>query len=108
MSLSELPKSDIYRDTLALLNSGKVELLDHPRLIAQLCGLERRTARGGKDLIDHAKGAHDDVANAACGAMLLASHVTQTLRIPDAMLERFRTMRPCRQGDYAPDFSNRW
>jgi hypothetical protein len=66
------PKSDIYRDALPLLNAGRVELLDHSRLIAQLVGLERRTARGGKDSIDHAPGAHDDVANAACGALVTA------------------------------------
>jgi hypothetical protein len=46
--LSEKPKSDIYRDSLPLLNSGKLELLDHKRLAAQLVGLERRTARGGE------------------------------------------------------------
>ncbi len=47
--LSEKPKSDIYRDMLPLLNSRKVQLLDDRRLIAQFHGLERRTARGGKD-----------------------------------------------------------
>ena len=66
------PKSDIYRDVLPMLNSGRVELLDHARLLAQLLGLERSTARGGKDSIDHAPGAHDDVANAVAGAVLLA------------------------------------
>jgi hypothetical protein len=30
---------------LPLLNSGKVELLDHPRLVSQLYGLERRTGK---------------------------------------------------------------
>jgi hypothetical protein len=30
----------------------------------QLCELERRTARGGRDSVDHAAGGHDDVANA--------------------------------------------
>jgi hypothetical protein len=39
-------------------------------LIAQLLGLERRTARSGKDSIDHAPGGHDDVANAAASALL--------------------------------------
>ena len=39
------------------------------RLINQLCGLERRTSRAGKDSITHAPGAHDDVANAAAGAL---------------------------------------
>ena len=45
----EKTKSALYQDLLPLLNSGRVELLDHTRLIAQLCQLERRTARGGKD-----------------------------------------------------------
>ncbi len=71
-SLSDQPKSDLYRDTLPLLNSGKVELLDLPRLVTQLCGLERRVARGGRDSIDHGPGAHDDVANAVAGVLLLA------------------------------------
>ena len=70
--LSDKPKSDLYRDMLPLLNSGKVELLDHPRLVSQLCGLERRTARGGRDSIDHAPGQHDDIANAVAGAAILA------------------------------------
>jgi len=61
------PKSELYKDLLPLVNSGQVELLDHPRSIAQLCSLERRTARGGRDSIDHAPGAHDDVANAIAG-----------------------------------------
>ena len=65
--LATKTKSDFYRDVLATFNSGRIELLDHPKLIAQLCGLERRTARGGKDSIDHAPNAHDDLANAVAG-----------------------------------------
>jgi hypothetical protein len=70
--LSVKPKSDLYRDLLPLLNSRRVELLDHPRLINQLVSLERRTARGGRDSIDHPPGGHDDVANAVAGALLAA------------------------------------
>ena len=70
---SERTKSDIYKEFLPLLNSGTVELLDLPRLHAQLGGLERRTARGGKDSIDHGPGQHDDLCNAACGALTLAA-----------------------------------
>jgi hypothetical protein len=66
-------KSDLYKELLPALNSGKVELLDVPRLVTQLAGLERRTARGGRDSIDHAPGGSDDVANAAAGALLLAA-----------------------------------
>jgi hypothetical protein len=56
------------------LNSRRVQLLDDRRLISQFHGLERRTARGGKDSIDHGPGQHDDVANAVAGALVLASH----------------------------------
>ena len=63
------PKSAIYGDALPSLNAHLVELLDHPRLVAQLCGLERRTSRGGRDSIDHAPHGHDDLSNAACGVL---------------------------------------
>jgi hypothetical protein len=75
------PKSDLYRELLPLLNSGRVVLLDHPRLIAQLCGLERRSARGGRDSIDHGPHAHDDLANAAAGALLRAAARQGSLQI---------------------------
>ena len=70
---SEKPKNEIYLDMLPMLNSRQVELLDLPRMAAQFCGLERRTARGGKDSVDHAPKAHDDIANAVAGALLLAN-----------------------------------
>ncbi|WP_245462015.1 hypothetical protein [Shinella sp. JR1-6] len=66
------PKSDLYKDLLPLINSAEVDLLDIPVLVTQLCGLERRTARGGRDSIDHSPGAHDDVANAVAGVLTQA------------------------------------
>lgn len=63
------PKSDMYRDLLPSVNSGEVDLLDLPRIQTQLIGLERRTARGGRESIDHAPGAHDDVANVVAGVL---------------------------------------
>jgi len=68
---SEYTKSDLYREVLPIINAGRCELLDLPVLCAQLVGLERRVARGGKDSIDHAPGGRDDVANAAVGALTL-------------------------------------
>jgi hypothetical protein len=64
------PKSDLYKDMLPVLNSGTVELLDHAKAISQICSLERRTARGGRDSIDHAPRARDDLANAIAGAVV--------------------------------------
>ena len=68
--IAQQAKSDLYRDALPLLNSRRVELPDHQRLINQLVGLERRTARSGRDSIDHIAGAHDDIPNACAGALL--------------------------------------
>jgi hypothetical protein len=63
-------KSDLYCDLLPLLNAKRVELLDNPRLAAQLVGLERRTARSGRDTVDHTPGAHDDLANVVAGVLV--------------------------------------
>ena len=38
----------------------------------QLCQLERRAARSGKDSIGHAPGAHDDLANSVAGSLTLS------------------------------------
>src|SRR5262245_34392092 len=65
-------KSEIYVDLLPLINSTAVDLLDNDRLVTQLTSLERRTSRGGRDSIDHAPGAHDDLANAVAGALVTA------------------------------------
>jgi hypothetical protein len=70
---SDLTKSQIYLEALPLLNGGLVDLLDDDRLVNQICGLERRVARGGKDSVDHAPHAHDDLANSALGAAWLAA-----------------------------------
>lgn len=67
---SARPKSDLYGDLLPLLNAQRIELLDIPRLSAQLVGLERRTARSGRDSIDHSPGGHDDLANAVAGVLV--------------------------------------
>lgn len=65
-------RSAIYMDVVPLINAGLVSLLEHTKLERQLLGLERRVSRAGRDLVDHGRGAHDDLANAACGALLAA------------------------------------
>lgn len=69
----ERNKSALYADLLPLLSSGRVELLDNDRMIKQLCQLERRTRTGGKDVIDHPVGLHDDLINSAAGALVHSS-----------------------------------
>jgi hypothetical protein len=72
-AVSEKTKSDLYREMLPLLNSGRVELLDLPPMIGQFAALERRNTRGGRDSIDHPIGVHDDLANVVAGALVLAA-----------------------------------
>jgi hypothetical protein len=67
---SARPKSDIYIDLLPMLNAKRIEILENHRLSAQLVGLERRTARSGKDSVDHVPGGHDDLANAVAGVLV--------------------------------------
>jgi hypothetical protein len=62
-----------------LLNSGKVKLLDNQKSINQICNLERRTARSGKDSINHAPGSHDDSANSIAGACSLSTSTGNTV-----------------------------
>jgi hypothetical protein len=73
--------SDLYTEFLPILNSRRAELPDHPRLISQLCQLERH-AGGAKDNVKHPPGGHDDVANAVAGAIVMALQVA-VVRVPN-------------------------
>jgi hypothetical protein len=84
---SDLSKSDAYLELLPLLNSNKCRILDQPRLISQLCGLERRTARGGKDSVDHGPNQHDDLINSAALALVNAK-LKPRMIISDEMLRQ--------------------
>jgi hypothetical protein len=90
--VAELVKSAIYQELLPLLNSERVELLDNPRLVAQLIGLERRTARSGRDSIDHAPGAHDDVVNAVAGAIVAVATTRGPIIIPKGLIAKVELM----------------
>jgi hypothetical protein len=61
------PKNVLYAELLPRLTSGEVELLDNDLLVTQLAALERRTRSGGRDVIDHPPGGHDDLANVVAG-----------------------------------------
>jgi hypothetical protein len=69
---SVLDTSATYGEALGLFTSGRARLVSNGRLISQLAGIERRTGMA-RDKYDHAAGAHDDLAAACCGAMVLAN-----------------------------------
>jgi hypothetical protein len=70
---SELPKSQLYLEFLPRICSGQVELLDDEFLVNQLASLERRTRSGGKDIVDHPSGGHDDISNVVSGVCSVAT-----------------------------------
>jgi hypothetical protein len=69
---SEKDRSQIFQEALPLFTRGQVELLDEKVLLSELRGLERRTRPMGRDMITHGPGGNDDLANSACGALVLA------------------------------------
>ncbi len=85
---SELSASQIYEAFIPIVMNEKAILLDNSRLKMQLSNLERKTRAGGKDVIDHPSGSHDDMAVACAGALLSAqgearpSDLELALRLP--------------------------
>jgi hypothetical protein len=65
--LANQTKSELFRDLLPLLNSGRIVLPRNDRLQGQIVGLEAV----GRDTISHPDRGHDDVANAVAGAAAL-------------------------------------
>jgi len=64
---AEKDKSGLYLDFLPLALSCSVELLDNKHLFTELRSLERRTRKGGRDLVDHPPKGHDDLVNSVAG-----------------------------------------
>jgi len=102
---AEKSKSQLYLELLPAINSGTVELLDHRGLVEQLCALERRTSRGGRDSIDHPPKGRDDLANAVAGVVALvakraAHRLTASIQLPNLWRPS-----PWSDSSYVPD---RW
>jgi hypothetical protein len=71
---SYFDRSAAYLEVEPLFAQGRIALLDHPRLARELKLLERRPRSGGKTIVDHPTGQHDDHANAlALAAALVAA-----------------------------------
>jgi hypothetical protein len=85
--VSQRSASEIYLEALPRFATGAIQLLDNRALLTELRQLERFTG-AGRDRVDHPPRGHDDLAVAACGALLLAVQsvpldLTQAF-IPDA------------------------
>jgi hypothetical protein len=73
---SEFPASQLYLEMQPFFYRGLIELPPDPILIRELKLLERRPGLLGKEQVSHARGTHDDRANAVAGVVrVLANHL---------------------------------
>jgi hypothetical protein len=91
---SERDRSALYLEALPLFTAGKARILDVKRLITQFSSLERRTSPVGKDRVDHGPGGHDDLCNAAAGALVMAASGA------GAAIDWGAALAQCRSGAY--------
>jgi hypothetical protein len=68
----ESDKAQTYLEVEPLFAQGRIELLDHPILAREFKQLERRPRPGGRTIVDHPRGGHDDHANALTLAVVAA------------------------------------
>jgi hypothetical protein len=96
---AERDRSQIYVECLPLLSSARARLVDVKKLATQFASLERRTSSGGRDRIDHPRDGHDDLANAAAGALVEVATAPQAMHIGDEILRQASQLRS-RHGVY--------
>ncbi len=98
---SERDRSQIYVEALPLLTSGRARLIDNKKLTLLFASLERRTSPGGRDRIDHGVNGHDDLCNAAAGALVEAATGRKPMKISDEALKRAGQPDPWRMRERA-------
>lgn len=89
-NVSEFDKSQIYLESQPLFSMKKIKLPKSEKLKTQLISLERKTRSGGRDLVDHPSGLHDDISNSVCG---VAVGISQEIS-HKPNLEELRSRRP--------------
>ena len=83
---SERTTTEHFVAFLPLLTSNTVELLDHGQLRHELCGLERRAGRSGRDAVSHRVGGHDDARPAWRGPACWRRRSRRGIRVCSANL----------------------
>jgi hypothetical protein len=91
----ERTTSENYLSLLPLLLAGRVRLLDNVTLRNQLTSLERRVGASDRETVSHPQiaSAHDDVACAAGGALVLAASRPgyDAVKVADNLLRLYGT-----------------
>jgi hypothetical protein len=71
-SASEKTRSELYLEVWPRMNSGVMELLDHPKMVSQFADLQRSAKASWRDAVDHPVGGHNDISNSVAGALVRA------------------------------------
>lgn len=103
---SEFNKSKTYLELLPLVMAEQIEGPNNETLRRELLGLQRRPRAGGNDVIDHAPGTHDDMANSFAGACVVAWHA-RAARFEGVVLGA-PTVSALFDGGLVDDFSGSW
>ena len=90
LEYSAKTSSEIFRQALPIIRSGRVRLVDNDRMVGQFSNLERRILPGGGERISHPErgGHHDDVAVTVAGCLVALSTVSSGG--PEAWIEYMR------------------
>jgi hypothetical protein len=99
---SPLVRSDLYLEGAVLFARGLVSIPDQAQLLRELRLLERRTARSGKDSVDHGVGGSDDHANSLFGAMYVAVRAAALAVAEPPIVVPFIAARPRPSGFCTP------
>jgi hypothetical protein len=74
-----LDTSAIYLHALPAWTSNSVAMLANPLAIDQTANLRRKIGQGGRETVDHPRGAHDDLANVVAGVIYRLTPIEQTM-----------------------------
>jgi hypothetical protein len=74
-------KSTCYMEMQPLFLQGNIAILDHPQLQRELRTLESRPRAGGRTIVDHARGSHDDHANSLAVAVQVVAATKKSLPV---------------------------
>jgi hypothetical protein len=70
---SPLTRSELYLEGLPLFSRGMVSIPDHSQTLREMRLLQRRTAKSGRDSVDHGAGGTDDFVNSLFGSLYLVT-----------------------------------
>jgi hypothetical protein len=86
-----LTASELYMHSVPAWTASRVQMLDNDRAVDQLAALKRKLGQGGRETIEHPRGAHDDLANVIAGVIWRLTPAQAAVPMVGAKLYNLRT-----------------